>query len=173
MKFKDTMSLNNLLLLGNPELYKKSTPVKKGEVKELEEVIQSLHNTLMAFRGKYKAGRAIAAPQIGIRKQLIYMYIDKPEVLINPRLENKSKEMIEVWDDCLCFPELLVRVKRYKSCTIKFYDIEFREYQWDLEGDMSELIQHEYDHLEGILATQRAIDEKSFRHRPDIYNRLI
>ena len=166
------MSLNKLLLLGDPDLHLKSTRVLREESDEIKYVVRQLHDTLMAFRLKYKAGRAIAAPQIGIKKRLIYLHLDKPTVLINPVIKNKSKEMIEVWDDCLCFPELLVKVRRHKSCTIKYNDMEFQEHKWDLEGDLSELLQHEYDHLEGILATQKAIDKKSFRHRPNIYNRI-
>ena len=166
------MSLDKLLLLGDPELYLKSDPVNYSEVKELKEVVKALHKTLMEFREKYNAGRAIAAPQIGIKKRLIYVHLEKPVVLINPRIQNKSESMIEVWDDCLCFPELLVKVKRHKSCTVQYFDMEFKEHSWDLEGDMAELLQHEYDHLDGILATQKAIDSKSFKHRPNIYKRL-
>lgn len=166
------MSLNNLLLLGDPELYKKSDPVNYNELKDLKEVVRALHETLMAFREKYNAGRAIAAPQIGIRKRLIYVHVEKPEVLINPKIENRSEAMIEVWDDCLCFPELLVKVRRHKSCTVQYLDMEFKEHSWDLEGDMAELLQHEYDHLDGVLATQKAIDSKAFKHRPNIYKRL-
>ena len=166
------MSLNKLLLLGDPDLYIKSTPIYRGEIDEISQVVQQLHDTLMAFRVKYQAGRAIAAPQIGIKKRLIYLHLNEPTVLINPVIKNKNEEMIEVWDDCLCFPELLVKVRRHKSCTIQFYDMEFQEQKWDIEGDLSELLQHEYDHLEGILATQKAIDEKSFKHRPNIYNRI-
>lgn len=166
------MSLNKLLLLGNPELHLKSTPVDREEIDEMNLVVLNLHDTLIAFREKYHAGRAIAAPQIGIKKQLIYLNINEPLVLINPKIKNKSTEMIEVWDDCLCFPELLVKVQRHKSCTIQFFDIKFQQHELNIEGDLSELLQHEYDHLDGILATQKAIDEKSFKHRPNIYNRL-
>lgn len=122
----------------------------------------------MEFRKRYGAGRAIAAPQIGVMKRLIYMNIDKPVVIINPELSDFSKEMMEVWDDCLCFPNLLVKVKRHNRCKLLFYDLDWNKLTWSLEGDLSELIQHEYDHLEGILATQRAIDMKSFRWRSSI-----
>ncbi|MDX2443096.1 MAG: peptide deformylase [Bacteroidales bacterium] len=166
------MSLNMLLLLGNPELHLKSISVNREEIDEMNMVVNNLHDTLMAFREKYHAGRAIAAPQIGIKKRLIYLNINEPIVLINPKIKNKSTGMIEVWDDCLCFPELLVKVLRHKTCTIQFFDMKFQEHEWNIKDDLSELLQHEYDHLDGILATQKAIDEKSFKHRPNIYNRL-
>jgi peptide deformylase len=161
------MSLYNdkILKLGNPKLHEISRPVIKSEIAELEPVIKELHDVLMDFRAKYNAGRAIAAPQIGVLKRLIYLNIDKPVVIINPELFDMSMEMIEIWDDCLCFPELLVRVKRHESCKICFLDRQWNVREWKLTGDLSELLQHEYDHLDGVLATQRAIDNKSFRWR--------
>jgi peptide deformylase len=119
----------------------------------------------MAYQAKYKAGRAIASPQIGVLKRVIYMNIDKPVVFINPVLSNFSDEKMEVWDDCFSFPNLFVKVERSKSLKITFRDLDWKEYTWFLEEDLAELIQHEYDHLDGILATQRAIDDKSFKIR--------
>jgi peptide deformylase len=151
-----------ILKLGNPKLYQISEPVKKSEIEVLKPVIKDLHDVLMDFRKKYNAGRAIAAPQIGVFKRLIYLNVDKPVVIINPELFDLSKEMIEIWDDCLCFPELLVRVKRHKTCRICFLDMDWNIREWNLTRDLSELLQHEYDHLNGILAIQRAIDNKAF-----------
>ena len=159
------MVTNIVLKLGNPRLYEISEPVKKSELPELDQVFKDLHDVLMDFRAKYKAGRAIAAPQIGVLKRLIYLNIDKPVVIINPELFELSREIIEVWDDCLCFPDLLVKVNRHKSCRIRFRDNKWNEHVWDLTDDLSELLQHEFDHLEGILATQRAIDDRSFKWR--------
>ncbi|AKA68890.1 peptide deformylase [Clostridium scatologenes] len=154
--------LKEILLLGNDALYKKSLPVKKDELDLIKETVLDLHDTLIDFRKKYNAGRAIAAPQIGVFKRLIYMYIDKPIVFINPILKFDNKEIMEVMDDCMSFPNLLVKVNRYKECTVMYKDIDFIDRTIKFEGDLSELIQHEYDHLDGILATMRAIDNKSF-----------
>jgi peptide deformylase len=159
------MLINKVLKLGNPKLYEVSEEVERHELPELKPVIKELHDILMEFRAKYNAGRAIAAPQIGVLKRLIYLNIDKPVVIINPELFDMSEELIEIWDDCLCFPELFVKVNRHKSCKIRFLDTNWKENNWDLTDGLSELLQHEYDHLEGILATQRAIDDKSFRWR--------
>lgn len=150
-----------ILLLGNEELYQISEPVKPDEIETLKSVVQDLHDTLMDFREKYHAGRAIAAPQIGVKKRLLYMFIDKPVVFINPVLEFPDNEMMEVLDDCMSFPNLLVKVMRHKRCRIKYLDMEWKEQVMSLEGDLSELLQHEFDHLDGILATMRAIDNKS------------
>jgi len=159
------MTIRDILLLGNPKLYEVSDPVQEEDLKELPAVVSDLHDTLLEFRRKYGAGRAIASCQIGFAKRLIYMFIDRPVVFVNPSLENRSEEMMQVWDDCMCFPDLLVKVLRHKSCTIRFRDMGFREQTMRLEGDLSELLQHEYDHLDGILAVSRAIDGYSFALR--------
>ncbi len=157
--------LNDLLLLGHPLLYQVSDPVLESELPLVKNWAADLHNVMQEIRAKYNFGRAIAAPQLGIMKRLIYMNIDTPVVFINPDLTNLSHEMFEVWDDCMCFPDLLVRVQRHQALTIKFRDENWKEQEWNLENDLSELLQHEYDHLNGILCTMRAIDDKSFKWR--------
>ena len=122
----ETMAIREILLLGNPKLYRQSKPVKR----------------------------------------IIYMYIDDHSTpFINPELTDKSDEMIVVWDDCMCFPDLLVKVRRHKRCTITFRDLNWQEQEMILEDDLSELLQHEYDHLDGILAVSRAMDGHSFSLR--------
>jgi peptide deformylase len=125
--------------------------------------IDLLFETVLDFRKIYGCGRAIAAPQIGLMKRIICLNIDKPVAMLNPELSDLSDEEFEIWDDCMSFPNLLVKVKRHQSLTLTFFDLNFEEQTWHLSGDLSELIQHEYDHLDGILATQRAIDNQSFR----------
>ena len=156
------MAIREILLLGNPKLYEVCEPIKREESHTLSPAIQDLHDTLMDFRKRYGAGRAIAAPQIGVGKRLVYMNIEEPMVFINPVLDQKSLEMMEVWDDCMCFPDLLVKVERHRSCQITFKDMEWKEHAMLLEGDLSELLQHECDHLDGILAVSRAMDKFSF-----------
>ncbi len=156
------MSVKEIFLLGNPRLYEVSEAVEERDLPELTHVIDDLHDTLLDFKAKYGAGRAIAAPQIGVMKRLIYLFIEEPVVFINPAINQKSEEMIEVWDDCMCFPDLLVKVKRHRRITINYRDREWNDRSMVLEDDLSELLQHEYDHLDGILATARAVDERSF-----------
>lgn len=159
------MHLSDILLLGDPRLYEKCAPVEQSELESLRPVVAGLANVILEFRAKYKAGRAIAAPQLGIMKRLIVLNIDKPVAIINPEFFDKSEEMMELWDDCMSFPNLLVRLRRHRRCKMRFRDLEWQEHVWELEDDLSELMQHEYDHLDGILATQRAIDEHSFKWR--------
>jgi peptide deformylase len=156
-------SLEDILLLGDMRLYQYSTEVTPEEVRDLRSIITELHGLVLQFRSVYGAGRAIAAPQIGLMKRIICYNTTEPITIINPELSDFSNELIEVWDDCMSFPELLVRVRRHKKCKMTFRDLDWNQVQWDLEDDLSELFQHEVDHLNGILATERAIDNRSFR----------
>jgi len=156
------MAVREILLLGNPKLYEKCEAVGIEERGDLEAVVKDLHDTMMDFRKRYGVGRAIAAPQIGVRKRLIYMHIDHPTVFINPELLDKSTDIMAVWDDCMSFPDLLVRVERHKTSTIRYRDMNWRDNRMHLENDLSELLQHEYDHLDGILAVSRATDAHAF-----------
>jgi peptide deformylase len=158
-------TLSDLLLLGDPRLYDVCEPVRADEQPLLAGWVADLHNVMQEVRTRYGFGRAIAAPQLGIMKRLIYMHIDKPVVFINPTLTNLSEEQFELWDDCMSFPSLLVRVSRHKSLTINYLDETFTPQQWHMTDALSELLQHEYDHLDGILCTMRAIDEKAFQYR--------
>ena len=159
------MKLNRVLQLGNPLLYEISEPVKRSELDSLKPVFQDLHDIIIEFRAKYNAGRAIAAPQIGVMKRVICWNVETPKVLINPEITFLSEELMELWDDCMSFPNLLVRLKRHKRCSVNFLDENWEQQNWHLEDDLSELFQHEFDHLDGILATQRAIDDRSFKWR--------
>lgn len=158
--------LDQILLLGDPRLYEKCEPVLPGEIPGLQPTVDKMAACILAFRKKYGAGRAIAAPQIGLMKRLVVMNIDTPIAFYNPELFETSEEMMELWDDCMSFPNLLVRLKRHRSCKMRFRDAQWREQVWELDGDLSELLQHEIDHLDGILATMRAEGDQAFRWRP-------
>ena len=154
--------IREILKLGNPELYEISEEVTEEEYPLVKGWVEDLHDTLMDYRKTYGAGRAIAAPQIGIKKRLIYMYTDKAYVIVNPVIAFMDEEMNEVTDDCMSFPGLLVKVMRHNKARIGYTDENGDTQVMDVEGDLSELLQHEYDHLHGILATMRAKDSKSF-----------
>ena len=154
--------IKELLKLGNPKLYEISSPITEEDMIDVPEWVADLHDTLMEYRRIYGAGRAVAAPQIGIQKRLLYMFLDKAYVFINPVMEFPDDEMYELLDDCMSFPGLIVKVRRYRRAVIKYFDMDMKPQVMELEGDLSELLQHEYDHLDGILATMRAVDNKSF-----------
>jgi len=158
-------TLADLFLLGDPRLYETCVPVLKAELPLVEGWVADLDNVMNEIRLKYNFGRAIAAPQLGIMKRLVYLNIDKPIVFINPELHNLSEDLFELWDDCMSFPNLLVKVKRHCSLTIKYVDEYWLPQEWKVENALSELLQHEYDHLNGVLCTMRAVDEKAFKWR--------
>ena len=162
------MTIREILLIGNPKLYEVSDEVLQSEFNAISSIVQDLHDTIMNFKKQNGFGRAIAAPQIGVMKRIIYMHIDKPVVFVNPILKDLSDDMIEVWDDCFSIPNFLIKVKRYRSLTIEYLDENWNTQEMILEEELSELLQHEYDHLDGILATSRAIDAHSFAYRKQI-----
>jgi len=158
------MLLDKILKLGDPLLHEMSEPVSREELINLEDDVDLLDDLILKFRKIYGMGRGIAAPQIGLMKRLICLNLKgKRYTIINPKLTDFSKDMMELWDDCMSFPNLMVKVKRHRSCTLTYRDENWEQKKWKMKDDLSELIQHEYDHLEGILATQRAIDDRAFR----------
>jgi peptide deformylase len=156
-------TLDDLLLLGDPRLYQVCDSILPPELPLVKDWIADMHNVMQQIRERYHFGRAIAGPQLGIMKRVIYMNIDRPVVFINPVLSSLSDEKFELWDDCMSFPNLLVKVMRHKNITIDYLDENWQPQQWHMEDALSELLQHEYDHLEGILCTMRAVDERAFK----------
>ncbi|KEO72928.1 peptide deformylase [Anditalea andensis] len=158
-------SVNDILKLGDPRLYETCEEVREEELPQVSQWVQDLHEAMEDIREKYAFGRGIAAPQLGIMKRLFYLHLDKTYIIINPDIVQPSEKMIELWDDCMSFPNLLVKIRRHESLTLRYKDENWADHEWHVSGALSELIQHEYDHLEGVLCTMRAIDEKSFKWR--------
>jgi peptide deformylase len=158
-------TVDDILKLGDPRLYEVCEPVLESELPLVKAWVQDLHEAMEDIRKVYGFGRGIAAPQLGIMKRLFYLNLDKPYIIINPEIVQASSEMFELWDDCMSFPNLFVKVERHQSITLEYLDENWEKQRWTVDGAIAELIQHEYDHLNGVLCTMRAIDEKSFRWR--------
>jgi peptide deformylase len=126
-----------------------------------------LKAALEAFRAEFGFGRGIAAPQLGIPKRFIALNLGQgTHALINPAITWRSEETFTLWDDCMCFPDLLVRVRRHASITLTFLDEQGAFQEWAQVGRAeSELLQHELDHLDGVLATDLALDARSTIYR--------
>lgn len=149
-----------ILKLGDPALYEVSSAVKREELESLQEDIADMFQCLEEDPG---FGQGISAPQIGLKKRLICLNVDgKRSVIINPTLELVGSETMELMDDCMSFPGLLVKVRRNRRCILRYRDENWQVQEQLCEDYLSELIQHEYDHLNGVLATMRAVDGKSF-----------
>ncbi len=164
------MAVREILLLGDPRLLQPSRDVAPHELGLLGPLVDDLHDTLMEFRRLWGAGRAVAAPQLGDLRRVVYLHLGSPHVIVNPRLTDSSADMIEVWDDCMSFPELLVKVRRHRRVVLEYQDASGAERRWALDGDLSELLQHEVDHLDGVLAVSRAIDGTSFALRSQAHH---
>ena len=156
-------TIHDILKLGDPRLYEVCEPVLKSDLVIVPEWTQQLHEAMEDIRRVYGFGRGIAAPQLGIMKRMFYLNLDRPYIILNPELKGLSEELFELWDDCMSFPNLLIKVNRHQSLTLEYLDENWEKQSWTVEGAISELIQHEYDHLDGVLCTMRAIDEKSFK----------
>jgi peptide deformylase len=154
-----------ILLAGDARLEQRVDAVARVD-DALREEAARMHATLDAFRARAGYGRALAAPQVGVMKRVVVMNLAAappagigagPFTLVNPEFLWMSDEWIEVWDDCLSIPDIVVRVRRRTSVTVRFRDLEWREQVWErVPPDVSELVQHEVDHLDGILMTARA-----------------
>lgn len=156
-------TIHDILKLGDPRLYEVCEPVLPSDLRLVPEWTQQLHEAMEDIRRVYGFGRGIAAPQLGIMKRMFYLNLDRPYIILNPELKGLSEELFELWDDCMSFPNLLVKVKRHQSLTLEYLDENWEKQSWTVNDALSELIQHEYDHLDGVLCTMRAIDQKSFR----------
>lgn len=159
------MAIREILLLGNPELHRVSTGVERHELGAVQCIIRDLFDTMAQFQERHGWGRAIAAPQIGEHRRIVCMYVDREIAMINPVLSDHSQERITVWEDCMSFPDLLVRLSNPRACRLTYRDETWREHEVELSEDYAELLQHEVDHLDGVLAVQRAIDGQSFALR--------
>lgn len=159
------MAIRQILLLGDPRLHEVCAPVPPAEAEGLRAAVGDLHDTLLDFRARHDAGRAIAAPQIGVMKRLVYMHVGESTAFLNPVLEPLGEEMFELWDDCMSFPELLVRVARFRRVRVTWRDLEWREHSRVFEYDLAELLQHECDHLDGVLAVERPVGPRAFALR--------
>jgi peptide deformylase len=149
---------SDILQLGHPSLRRRAEPVGDVTDEGFRREARLLTETLEAFRARFGFGRAIAAPQIGVAKRFVAADLgDGPFLLVDPRITWRSEETFTMWDDCMCFPDLLVRVRRHASVSLSYLDEKGESRVWDRLGlPVAELMQHELDHLDGVLAVDRA-----------------
>jgi peptide deformylase len=160
------MAIRRIRQLGDPILLRRSQPVHShlAAVPALEDLRDTLHR----FREMHGWGRGISAVQIGQLVRVIYIELDRtPLCLINPEYTDVSAEKFQMWDDCFSFPYLMVRLERSVSVRVRYLDENGEARELTASGDLSELLQHEMDHLDGILAVHRAIDSNSFMTREE------
>jgi peptide deformylase len=142
--------------------------VKDFSSKETRTTIADLRDTLDDFRKRHGFGRGIAAPQIGSTLRIIFIRLNGLDALINPKIIKRSTQMIELWDDCFSFPNILVKVRRHRRIEVSYDDEEGKRKTLQAANALSELLQHEIDHINGVLAIDRAITKKDIILRSEI-----
>jgi peptide deformylase len=165
------MTIHRIRLLGDPVLRSRCEPIAKPSSAAVRMVVDDLRETLRDWQSRFGSGRAIAAPQIGAPVRVVFVEMDKPWPLLNPEIVEVGGEDFTVWDDCFSFPNLLVRVVRAWRIRVRYTDLKGATHEVDLEGDRAELLQHEIDHLDGVLAMDRAFGSDPFCLREE-WNRL-
>src|SRR5438128_532878 len=164
------MSGREILQLGNPLLWQSSAAVSDVQPSDVQAIIRDLSDTLAGFRERTGFGRGIAAPQIGALQRIIFIRMQPAGfagALVNPAIVWSSTERMELWDDCFSFPDLMVRVSRARCVRVDYEDERGARRSLEAEGDLSELLQHEIDHLDGILAVDRAVDPHTLMTRAE------
>ncbi len=169
------MSIRPILQLGNPLLRQKSAVVQNTGSTEIRDLVQDLADTLAHWRAETGYGRGIAAPQLGVLQRVIFLKLpgEQPWPLINPEIIRRSAEKMIVWDACLSFLSIFMQVERHRRITVRYRNLESETLEIDAgeERNLAELLQHEIDHLEGILAIDRVIDLKTVCTREEFEKR--
>jgi peptide deformylase len=159
------MAMRHILQLGDPLLRAVSQPTPPEDATG---TIQDLEETLAEFRRAHGFGRAISAIQIGRAVRVIFLQMGGLRYeLINPEITWFGPDTFTLWDDCFSFPNLLVRLERRRAVRLSYQTPAGVVRELEAFGALSELIQHEVDHLDGVLAVDRALDRDSLCTREE------
>ncbi len=169
------MAVRTVLQLGDPGLRVVARPVADPGSAEIRALVADLADTLAHWRASTGYGRGIAAPQIGAEVRVIFLQLPgaEPWPLVNPEMTWRSEEKIVVWDACLSFLSIFMQVERQREIVVRYQDLrgEWREVRAGDERNLSELLQHEIDHLDGILAVDRITDIRTMCTREEFEKR--
>jgi len=169
------MAIRPVLRMGDPRLLQPSRPVDRFDTPELHALIADMDDTMKALNG---AG--LAAPQIGVGLQVAIFCVEHnpryPDaepvpytVLVNPVLEPLDAEMEEGWEGCLSVPGMRGLVPRHRRLRYRGYDQYRRAIDRSVEGFHARVVQHECDHLAGILYPMRIRDLRNFGFNEELF----
>ena len=164
-----------VLRMGDPILFKQAEPVTAFDTAELHALLQDMEETM-----REKNGAGIAAPQIGVSLQVVIFgvganprYPDAEEVpytvLINPVLEPVGEEMENGWEGCLSVPGMRGVVPRYKELRYRGFDQYGAPIDRTVSGFHARVVQHETDHLLGVLYPMRIRDLRNFGFNEELF----
>ncbi len=154
--------------MGDPRLLQRSRPVEKFATPELHELVRDMIDTM-----RHLNGAGLAAPQIGVDLQVVIFEVERnpryPDadrvpltVLVNPLLEPLTQEMEEGWEGCLSLPGLRGLVPRHTRLRYRGLDADGNPIDRTVDGFHARVVQHEVDHLRGILYPMRMRDFSRF-----------
>ena len=158
----------DILQIGNPILRKTAKQVENISQSEIQTLIDNLMETMLEANGV-----GIAAPQIGSPLAIVIIasrpnirYPDAPQiepiVMINPHILSHSEEIVLGEEGCLSVKETRGNVERYQSVTVQYFDRQGQSHTKTYQGFVARIIQHELDHLDGVLFVDRVASELSF-----------
>lgn len=166
------MAIKSILQIETDE---KTLRQKCTDVKDFNEAIKIAQDLLDTLNASKIPGAGLSAPQIGISKNMFIArkfyneqdsnskYIDF--IVINPKIKNKSKELTDSLEACLSIFDIYGFVKRYKKIGIEYYDLHQKKQILKTGGYFSKVLQHEMDHLNGILFIDKLIENKKYTEK--------
>jgi len=165
------VSILKIAKLGHPILLKKASDVVEFSTESLNKIIYDMSETMIDYNGI-----GLAAPQVHLSKKIIIFrnpdLENKEKIhitpLINPTYQPLSDEQNDDWEGCLSIPGMQGLVRRYNKISYSGFDMNGKKIESLAEGLHSRVVQHEIDHLDGILYTQRLADKKSFGFEREI-----
>ena len=165
------MAILKIAKLGHPVLLKKTNEISNLNDIDLKKIIYDMSETMIDANGI-----GLAAPQVHLSHRLfIYRNPDiedeekiKISVLINPKIENISNETEDDWEGCLSIPGMSGLVRRSKKIKYSAIDLKGEKVSGEVDGLHARVIQHEFDHLNGILYTSRLADKRAFGYSEEI-----
>jgi peptide deformylase len=169
------LAIKQILKMGNPHLLKVSDPVEAFSNSELDKLIEDMLDTMKA-----NEGAGLAAPQIGIFKRVVIFGFDENErypnedpipftVLINPKIEPLADDFEDGWEGCLSVPGLRGLVPRYAKIKYEGFDQHGTQIKREVNGFHARVVQHECDHLDGVLYPMRIEDFRYFGFHSEIF----
>ena len=169
------MPVREVLRMGHPVLRERAKPVEAFGTPELRQLLEDMKETMAA-----KNGAGLAAPQIGVSQRVVIFgvqqnprYPDAEEVpftvLVNPKIVILTREIEEDWEGCLSVPGMRGVVPRYKKLRYSGFDVEGNPFEREAEGFHARVVQHECDHLDGILYPQRMTDLAKFGFNEELF----
>ncbi len=169
------MAVRTVLRMGHPLLQRIAAPVARFGTAELRQLVSDMDDTMRALNG---AG--IAAPQIGVSLRVVIFEVTRnpryPQAepvpytaLVNPVLDPLGDEQDEAWEGCLSVPGLRGRVARHTNLRYRGFDLDGQPIDRTVTGFHARVVQHEVDHLDGILYPLRVADMRSFGFEDELF----